>query len=462
VNTRHAKNTWAKQQKHPKKNDDKLYTDIRTLDATGLYAWCQSQYLPVNGFRWMDKKEILCINWAAQQLEQDVGYILEVTLDYPEHLHLWHNDYPLAPLHVNIEWGDLSPFAKKCKQTLDGTHSYKAKKLTSNFMRRENYVIHHANLSLYLSLGMVLVNVRRVLTFTQAKFMADFVNFCAEQRKRATSESRKSIFKLLPNSCYGKYIEQVRKRLDCRLVFTEPYMMHLFNKPNFKKFEILDNETAFCFLTKSTVKLNKCYSVGFTILELSKWLMFHTWYNKIKPFVNANLIMTDTDSLAIAFRVKASENVMQKIAHIMDFSNYQKDDPLFNETRKGELGSFKDEGAGYVLKEMVAIRSKVYCMKFNKNYTKITAKGVKKAYKKIIPFKSFLNCIKKIDSVSVTQYAIRSKSHNVMTHKMNRLAFSTFDDKRHLWDCSKHTTAYGSCLIPLYMNKIKCPFCYFK
>lgn len=128
----------------------------------------------------------------------------EASLRYPEHLHRSHNDYPLAPFHKNIEYSDLSDFAKKCKQTLEGKKTHKARKLTADFSVREKYVLHHANLALYLSLGMELIEVHRVLAFTQEKFLEPFMRYCTDQRKAAKSEFRKGIFKLIANSCFGE------------------------------------------------------------------------------------------------------------------------------------------------------------------------------------------------------------------------------------------------------------------
>ncbi|XP_065650351.1 uncharacterized protein LOC136078506 [Hydra vulgaris] len=70
-------------------------TFIQYLDANNLYGWAISKPLPTHGFKWMDENEIE--NWKS------IPCILEVDLDYPEHLHDEHNDYPLAPERLNID-----------------------------------------------------------------------------------------------------------------------------------------------------------------------------------------------------------------------------------------------------------------------------------------------------------------------------------------------------------------------
>ena len=159
----------------------------------------------------------------------------------------------------------------------------------------------------------------------------------------------------------GKFIENVRKYIDCRLVLSDKMLTHYMNKPLFKKFHILDETSAFLYFGKNEVTLNKCYPVGFSILELSKYHMFKTFYQQIRVVdPKCDLIMTDTDSFALAFKVKANENIMEKLKPIMDFSNYPEDHPLYDASNKGKLGYFKNEGLGKTLKVYLIFYRSVY------------------------------------------------------------------------------------------------------
>ena len=71
--------------------------------------------------------------------------------------------------------------------------------------------------------------------------------------------------------------------------------------------------------------LNKQIYVGFTVLDLSTWKMYDFHYNFIKKIFDAELLLTDTDSLA--YEIK-SENVYEEFFEwkdLFDFSNYPKD-----------------------------------------------------------------------------------------------------------------------------------------
>jgi len=53
-----------------------------------------SKPLPISGFEWMDEKKLE--DWRS------FSCISEVDLEYPESLHDFHNDYPLAPERVTL------------------------------------------------------------------------------------------------------------------------------------------------------------------------------------------------------------------------------------------------------------------------------------------------------------------------------------------------------------------------
>ena len=96
------------------------------------------------------------------------GYSFEVDLEYPDELHTFHNDYPLAPEKFAIPCDILSGY---CKKIAD---EYRIKvgvvmKLIPNFGDKTNYVLHYKNLQLYLSLGMKLTKIYKVLNLSTGR-----------------------------------------------------------------------------------------------------------------------------------------------------------------------------------------------------------------------------------------------------------------------------------------------------
>ena len=79
--------------------------------------------------------------------------------------------------------------------------------------------------------------------------------------------------------------------------------------------------------------LKKPIYVGFTVLELSKWLMCNFHYNFIKKHFNAEFLYTDTDSLTYEIKSDVYEKKF-KHNHLLGFSNYPKDSIFLMRLRK--------------------------------------------------------------------------------------------------------------------------------
>ena len=137
-------------------------TVISYLDMNDLYGWKMSEYLPYGGFKCLkniDKFDIMLINDKSP-----IGYFLKVDLEYPDELHELHNDFQLAPEKIAVSSDMLSKYCKKIADKYE-IKVGGVKKLISNLGNKTNYVVHYRNLQLYLSLGMKLTKIHRVLKF---------------------------------------------------------------------------------------------------------------------------------------------------------------------------------------------------------------------------------------------------------------------------------------------------------
>ena len=149
-----------------------------------------SQYLPHSGFKWLNQKEIsdFCLNTISEN--SSIGYILEVDLDYPSELHDLHNDFLLAPEKLEIIQILLSKYCFNIANEY-GIKIGGVNKLVPNLGNKSKYVVHYRNLQLYLSLGMKLTKIHRVLKFKQSDWLKKYIDFNTDKRKNAANNSEK-------------------------------------------------------------------------------------------------------------------------------------------------------------------------------------------------------------------------------------------------------------------------------
>ncbi|MEW8688825.1 MAG: hypothetical protein AB2556_23655, partial [Candidatus Thiodiazotropha sp.] len=131
-------------------------------------------------------------------------------------------------------------------------------KLVPNLRNKDRYVLHYRNLQLYMSLGMRLTKVHRALRFEQSPWMEPYIRMNTELRKKATSDFEKDLYKLMNNSVFGKTMENLRKRVDIKLVHAneEDKLRRLIISPAFARANIFDDDLAAVQMHKSRLVLN--------------------------------------------------------------------------------------------------------------------------------------------------------------------------------------------------------------
>ena len=344
--------------KYMKEYDEKAPSKyIMYLDANNLYGWAMSQYLPTGGFRWMTEKQINKINLAQYNEDSNKGLILEVDLEYPKELHDLHNDYPLGSEKVKVAESMLSEYCKKIQNKFKISTGL-VHKLIPTLCDKEKYVLHYRNLQLYLDLGLKIKKVHRVLEFNQSPWLKRYIDFNTQKRTQAKNSFEKDFFKLMNNSVFGKTMENIRKRVDVRLVTDEKKLLKMASKPTYVSSKIFNENLVAVHKIKETLTLNRPAYVGMCILDLSKTLMYDFHYNYIKEkyFDKARLLFTDTDSLTYEIEAEDVYRDFWNDKDRFDNSDYPENSPYFNKTNKKVIGKFKDEAAGIPITEFVGLR----------------------------------------------------------------------------------------------------------
>ena len=100
-------------------------------------------------------------------------------------------------------------------------------------------------------------------------------------------------------------MENLRKRINVRSADNATDYTKYTSKPSFVSQNIFNKSFVVIHEIKPVLALDKPIYVGFSILDLSKLLMYEFYYKYIKRKFNANLLFTDTDSLV--YEVEADD-----------------------------------------------------------------------------------------------------------------------------------------------------------
>ena len=432
--------------KYMKNYDEKTPSKyIMYLDANNLYGWAMSQYLPTGNFKWLSQNQIEKTNLGKYTENSKKGLILEVDLEYPQELHDLHNDYPLGPEKIKVAKDMLSDYCKKIADKFN-ISSGLVHKLIPTLNNKEKYILHYRNLQSYLSLGLKLKKIHRVLQFDQSPWLKQYIDFNTQKRTHAKNSFEKDFFKLMNNSVFGKTMENIRKRVDVRLVTSKEKLLKLASKPTYVSSKIFNENLVAVHKIKETLTMNRPAYVGTCILDLSKTLMYDFHYNYIKhKYGNkAKLLFTDTDSLTYEIETNNAYKDFFKDKSKFDNSDYPENSPYFNKTNKKVLGKFKDEASGVPIIEFVGLRSKMYSyMKDNDKDVK-TAKGIKRnIITKNIKHEDYKEVLFNNKQMHHTIKTIRSNNHQLGSFELNKISLSCFDDKRFIHQNGITSYAYG-------------------
>ena len=291
-------------------------------------------------------------------------------------------------------------------------------KLIPYLGNKTNYVLHYRNLQLYLSLGIKLTKIHKALKFKLFDWMKKHNDFTTDKRTNAANSFEKGFFKLMINSAYGKTMENLRKKINVRLVNNKKDFLKYSSRPTHITHKIFDKSYAAIHEIKTVLTFNKPIYVGFTVLELSKWLMYDFHCNFIKKHFDPKLVFTDRDSLTNEIKSEDVYEEFLKHKHLFDFSNYPKDSKFFDQANKKVIGKMKDESEGKIIDEFVGLKSKMYSMKNIDGKESNTAKGVNIATE----FNEFKDTLFNKKVLRHKMKRIQSKKHKVGTYEVNKIS----------------------------------------
>lgn len=356
---------------------------LMQLDADNLYGRAMMECLPLDGYAWHEDIEL---DVSAVDDNSPVGYIMEVDLHYPKHLHDVHSDYPLCPVSSSES------------QPSDNS------KLLLTLHGKKKYVLHYRALKQALSYGLKLTQVHRILRFNQSPWMKPYIRLNIKQCTEASNDFESFVFKQLNDSIHVENMRhtsefRMRTKWDSRFG-----AKNLIASPHFKS-RILFSENLVAVETfKSNIVANKPIAIGMSVLDIAKTLQYDFHYGFVKATFaeKAKLLYTDSDFMVYDIECEDFYQEMRLNANRFDTSDYPASNPYQIQRLNGQLpGHMRDRNSGRLMVEFVGMRSKMYSTRVAPSIKVETERANK--YNGNITFEHYKDCIRNQQNTKIIQ-----------------------------------------------------------
>lgn len=461
---------------------------IYYLDANNLYGGTMHRMMPydiVDDTK-NDWKAIKSMGETAWIKSLDTfdqyGFFIECDIECDKKLFDFFSDFPFFPVQRT---GMYSPamreFAKSVGLEDMINDNDKTLKLICDLCPKSHYVVHYSMLQLGLKLGYKVTKIHNIIKFKQAPFIFEYVNQLGEMRAKATTSVLKNLFKLLANSIYGKFVESGLKRMKVKIATNKKEQDAILSKYMIDMIEdnrVYSDNLWISKLFNPVKKMNKPFFIGFAILDMSKYIIYDFYYNKMKKVFNdVTLLGQDTDSLIVKITDPNTVEKMLDMYKSFDFSELNTESYFYNRlveyyntkvnheefttlksfvnyNKKVAGPIFKDEENGFRITEFVGLRPKLYCIEDERNTIHNAAKGVPR---NVFDSKKNRINIKNIDTYKRVLFAttkdaanltgefsrIEYKDFNLTTKTQRKTLFTCLDNKRYVCDDNIHTRPFG-------------------
>ena len=368
-----------------------------------LYGFAMLQHLPTGNFHIYENNSITesFLNKVLKTHDcSDTGYVFIVDLIYPDNIKYKSKNFPNCPENKTTNPVNYTEYMNE--------HEPKPHRPTSKLIcdqtSTEYYFVHYRNLKFYLRIGMIIKKVHRIVSFDQSPWLAKYIDYNTQKRAQADSDFMRDYHKNLICSFFGKTMEDVRNRIKVELVKNTDerkilkFQSRLDFKGIHKTYQDFDSYT----FKSNFVKMEKPIYLGFCILELSKLLMYETYYDKLQKcfgIFGIQIHYQDTDAFIMRIKTTDIVNDLEKLQNqykMFDFSNLNKEHKLFSNEFKKIPGYIKIETPKPLyIDKIVCLRSNCYAYTIQLYGYENIFKGIVKGYKKEISFDQYYKCLMK-------------------------------------------------------------------
>ena len=197
--------------------------------------------------------------------DSEVGYFVEVDLKYPEEIREKTKNFPFCPENKFSPQDKYTDYMKKMKVD---SHT-KCKKLIFDWTDKKKYLVHYRMLKFYVRYGSIVKKVHEVISFKQSQWL---------EKYKSKNDFEKDFHKLLNNAFYGTTMENVRNRSKIEFIKKDEgeKMVKWQSELTFNGIHKCYEKYDILFFKMNEVLMDKPIYLGFSVLKLSKLLMYET------------------------------------------------------------------------------------------------------------------------------------------------------------------------------------------
>ena len=441
---------------------DKPESSIVSVDINALYSTSMQKSLPYKDFKWVSPKELEQIDVTLLGEHDSTGYFFEVCLEYPEKLHSSHNQLPLAPEKRSINPKEWSPYTQNLADILNMKKTSSPPKLVLTLHNKHKYRLHYMTLRFYMQMGLKLIKIHKAISFKQKRWLKPYIDLNIKNRESAENDFDSTIYKFYNNAIYGRLLLNLFTKKNYKLLDNVDKFKKMVAKPTFKSAQIIRSDLVGIQYAKDTIVCNSAIACGVAVLDLSKinfFQVYHCLYNTL--YHKKNLVLySDTDSIFVSIPVGDPYQHMIENPRYFDFSNFPKDSPYYDDSRRRKPGLLKDNYGGNIIEEICCLKPKMYSVRLNNAITDCKAKGVARSLIRDMTIDDYVHCLFYQQITKNTFHSIRSFKHQVYTIKQSKISLSPFCDKRYWLSDGISSLAFGHYLLKDNKSghKRKCSF----
>lgn len=451
-------------------NSDENHSIIY-LDVNGLYPFVMQKYkYPCANLKFvpMGWEGELCNVKLKEYFETfertSTGMCFCVDLMIPDYVKELTDMYPFAPEHRRIykeyfsdfERKELTPFLKRWSEANEGAKMTEFTGLVCTLYPKEKYNVHWRLLKFYMEHGVIVTKVYFGISFDEGYYLDGYIRMNIEIRNTRKDELGKKLYKDCGNCIYGKTLENPIKRNTFEIIRDKVKLQGLLQEGKVAAISPIDDLGWVVRMDGDDIILDKPTYIGACVCEYSKLHMYTLLYDKLMkifPTVpgenerGCQLIYTDTDS----FIVKVRHPVDERITCPEDlFAYIKRKDPSLIGPIGGQVKS--ETGENDTIKEIIALRSKVYAYETLSGHIDRRAKGTThEAQETQLNWEAYRNALETLKAFVAENTQFKRESFLINSIIVGKDALTVNDGKRFICRDGIHTHAFG---YPLPLSEI--------